>query len=321
MQTLNVAYSTIVTVLGTIPSFVVPQGDGGYEIFAVGSDSVIQCRLAGDDANIADFESTYLANCVSVASGDDALVLGSKTNNVPLVQPRNYDGRPIFQPVTLGSGQWHYWHGQGDDVTSDPPVLGGGQAFEASLATAGDLPVTWIYRDPVWIAGGTLKYQGAQIGDHVSFVIYAPATEITPSDGGNTGNCHLVYGVLIPAAGNGAWNVDLETAVPVPTSDFEPYSGYWDYALPNEMRGRGTITPGVPGKAKYHLIPARMDLDRFVSKERLLGTGDSYYEPQNINVSLCLPGWRFECTVHNETGDHTVEVVWRVLVSRYWTTM
>lgn len=250
----------------------------------------------------------------------DAKVTADEFNKA--IEQKNYDGRLITQPVTLGSGQWHYWHGEGDDVASDPQAVGGGQAFEVTRATAGDTPVTWEYRDPVWIAGGSLKFQGAQMGDHVTFVIYAPATAITASAGGNTGNCNLhESGILIPAAGDGAYDVDLETAIPVPTSDFAPFSGYWDYALPADLKGRGTLTAGAPGASKYHLIPADIPLDQFVHKERLLGAGETFYEPQNINVSLCLPGWRFKCTLHNEGGGHTLEAVWRVLVSRYWTTV
>jgi len=271
MQTLTVTYSTIATVLGTIPSFYVPQGDGGYEVFAIGSDLVIKCLLAGDDASVAAFESAHISQCTVVASEADALVLGLKANNVPLVQPRNYDGRLIVQPVTLGSGQWHYWHGVGDSATE----LGGGQRFMTSKASAGEETVSWHYRDPVWIAGGSLRYVGATLGDWVRLTIYAPATPVTPN-AAHTGNCHIVYGVIVPAAGNGAYDVDLSTAVPVPTSDFEPYTGYWDYALPTEMRGRGTVTPGSPGHAKYHLIPARINLDGFVRDEMLLGNGESY---------------------------------------------
>lgn len=110
------------------------------------------------------------------------------------------------------------------------------------------------------------------MGDHVTFVIYAPATGITPSDvaGGHEGPGH----------------------------------GYTRHAGGCEV-----------------LIPADVALDQFVHKERLLGDGETFYEPQNINVSLCLPGWKFKCTLHNENGTHTVEAVWRVLVSRYWTTI
>lgn len=255
-------------------------------------------------------------NDLDLAEYDSGIVVFGKAS-----EQRNYDGRLIVQPVTLGSGQWHYWHGEGDDVTSDPKTVGGGTPFQAS-STSGSVTTSWSYRDPTWIAGGSLKYSGALLGDYVSFTIYAPATPITPSSGGNTGNCNLhPSGILIPAAGDGAWDVDLTAATPIPTSDFAPYSGFWNYELPSNMMGKGVLTPGVPGESKYHLIPARVDLNRFVKRERLLGTDTVLYEPTNINVSICLPEWKFECTLHNASGSHTVEAVWRVLLSRYWTTI
>jgi hypothetical protein len=86
------------------------------------------------------------------------------------------------------------------------------------------------------------------------------------------------------------------------------------------MKYRGTISAGIPGAAKYILVPARVDLDCFVGNSRLLDSGKNDYNPQNINVSLCLPGWKFECVVHNATGTNTLEAIWEVLVSRFWTT-
>lgn len=268
-------------------------------------------------ATLSNGDVALLATLVAAHSGEPLPAVATPVTLTGL--EINRDNRLIVQPVTLGAGQWHYWHGMGDDVANG--TVGGGPPFQASADTTTPVSVVWSYRDPVWIAGGSLKYQGAALGDCIDFVIYAPATPITPN-GGNTGNCHLhPSGILIPAAGNGAWNVDLTTATPVPTSDFAPFSGFWDYELPADMRGRGVITPGSPGTSKYHLIPARVDLDKFVQREQLLGTGVNYYEPDNIKVSLCLPGWAFQCTLHNGTGAHTVEAIWRVLVSRYWTTM
>jgi hypothetical protein len=58
----------------------------------------------------------------------------------------------------------------------------------------------------------------------------------------------------------------------------------------------------------------------FVGNSRLLGDGKDLYNPDNIKVSLCLPGWKFECVVHNENGTNTLQAIWEVLVSRYWTT-
>jgi hypothetical protein len=230
-------------------------------------------------------------------------------------KPRDYDGKDKVQPVTLSKNQWHYWHSVGDTAGA----LRNGQQFQLSRSADGDASCTWQYRDPVWMAGGELMFQGAAMGDHVSFCVFAPATPVTAADGGNTGNCNVYYGVIVPAAGDGAYNVDLDEAHPVPAPSED---GYWDYALPANMQFSGTVTvSSAPGSAKYHLIAQRFDLTRFVTKELLLGAGKTSYEPQNINASLCLPQWRFECVIHNEGGSHQLDVVWRVLVSRYWTTV
>jgi len=250
-----------------------------------------------NDSDKADFEANY-----------------KNSANLPIAA-LNYDGRQITQPVTVSAGQWHYWHGVGDSTTT----LGAGTQFFASNdGTSGDSATTWFYRDPAWIAGGTFKYTNAQLGDWVRFTIYAPATQIIPSET-NTGNCNLIYGVLIPAAGDGAYDIDFTNAFPIPLPSGT--GGYWNYAFPSTMMGRGTLSPSVPGEGGYHLIPARYNLDGFVRDEMLLGSGEVYYEPQNINVSLCFPGWEFECLLHNESGSHTLQAVWRVLVTRYWTTI
>lgn len=227
----------------------------------------------------------------------------------------NRDGRQIVQPVTLGTNQWHYWHSVGD--TSG--ALRAGTPFLLSHDGTGSDPVCeWRYRDPVWMAGGQLRYTGAVAGDYISFCVFAPATAVV-ANGTNTGNCNVYYGVIVPAAGDGAYDVDLDDVHPVPTP---AQDGYWDYALPADMKFGGTTTvSATPGAAKYHLIAQRFDLTRFVAQEQLLGDGTSGYTPENINASLCLPEWRFECTLHNESGSHTVTAAWRVLVSRYWTTV
>jgi len=265
-------------------------------------------------------EATYsqAQNDADLDAYDEMLAADSFNN---AIEQRNREGRLVTQPVTLDANQWHYWHSIGDTAGA---LRAGGQ-FKLSKSVDGDTDTSWQYRDPVWMAGGELMFQGATIGDHVSFCVYAPATPVTASSGGNTGNCNVYYGVIVPAAGNGAYNVDLDEAHPVPAPAED---GYWDYALPANMQFGGTTTVSTSppneygqGTAKFHLISQRFDLTRFVAKELLLGSGKAKYEPQNINASLCLPEWRFECVLHNEGGGHTIDVVWRVLVSRYWTTV
>jgi hypothetical protein len=230
-------------------------------------------------------------------------------------KPRDYDGRDKMQPVTAAQGQWHTWHSAGD--TADD--IGEGTFFGKSHASSGWCdPIVWGYRDPIWIAGGKLKYTGASLGDLVDFVIFAPETPITPN-GGNTGNCNVVFGVIVPATGDGAYDVDLDEAVVVPTQTGT--GGYWSYAMPTNMRNHGTVTASAPGQGAYHLVPARVNLVRFVINQSLLGEGIEIYTPDNANPSACLPCWQFECKLFNCDGAHTLQAVWHVLSTRYWTTL
>lgn len=230
-------------------------------------------------------------------------------------KPRDRDGRDKTQPVTVAKGQWHTWHSYGDSDSE----IGAGTFFGKSHAAAGwCTPVEWHYRDPIWIVGGGVEYAGAVLGDLVDFTIFAPATPVTPN-GGNTGNCNVVGGVVVPAAGNGAYDVNLTGApvVPIPAGT----GGYWDYAMPATMTGHGTVTPSAPGEGGYHLIAARTNLVHFVIKEAILGEGAKSYSPTNPNPSTCLPCWKFECKLYNTDGEHTVEAIWHLLTTRYSTTL
>lgn len=314
MRRLEVHYPTWEDVLNANHAWIVyEQVDGEARTVRAGNmDYLYVAHVTSEHRTAYDaFDNSRIV--VPVASEDEAIARLVGIGVVSAISTR--EGRPIVQPVTLGENQWHYWHSVGDTAGA----LRAGAHFTLSKDVAGDGVLEWRYRDPVWMAGGDLTFQGALVGDHVSFCVYAPATPVTASEGGNTGNCNVYYGVIVPAPGNGAYNVDLADCHPVPTSAED---GYWDYALPADMKFTGTtVLSETPGAAKYHLITQRFDLTEFVAHEMLLGSGKSSYTPENINASLCLPEWRFECTLHNDDGGHTIEAVWRVLVSRYWTTV
>jgi hypothetical protein len=314
MRRLEIPYATWEDVLDANPAWVVYEhADGEARTVRAGNADALYVAQVFSEHRTAYDAFDDDRTVVAVTSEDEAIARIVGIGEISAISTR--EGRPIIHPVTLGENQWHYWHSVGE--TSG--ALRAGPHFSLSKAIAGDVDLVWQYRDPVWMAGGELTYEGALVGDHVSFCVFAPATPVTASGGGNTGNCNVVDGVIVPAAGNGAYNVDLADCHPVPTPAGD---GYWDYVLPASMKLKGTTTlSATPGAAKYHLIAARFDLTMFVAHEMLLGAGKTAFEPQNINASLCLPEWRFECKLHNESGSHTVTAVWRVLVSRYWTTV
>jgi hypothetical protein len=118
LRKLNVAYTTYKQLVGTIPTYYVQQGDGGYTLFAAGELAFIQCDLLGSDASVADFEASVKSRCSSVASPDDAYVLGLVANRVPLVVKRAPDGRQrMSQEKPTVSRTTFYTHNWCDKTT------------------------------------------------------------------------------------------------------------------------------------------------------------------------------------------------------------
>lgn len=230
---------------------------------------------------------------------------------------RTSDGKMVVMPSLFPGGVYFYTTGRGDDVESDPPERGTGTRFEAHLTSAGASSVTFQFMDWVYLAGGGLSFINCVQGDYISITIVAPASTVTPSAGGNTGNCNVVSGVIVPAAGNGAYNVDLTTAVPIPAfNDVTGVSsGYWDWSQPDT--GFGTITASsTPGSAKWHLLAASRDLVRFINERAMLGSVENIVETF-IKPKRILPQWQFRVDITSAGGEgHDAYVAWYVRCAR-----
>lgn len=74
MERTYVPYTTFTRLFELVPTFYVPQGTGGYDLFAVGSDLFIASRVT--DAEADDFEANHKVGSQGAASADDAMVLG-----------------------------------------------------------------------------------------------------------------------------------------------------------------------------------------------------------------------------------------------------
>lgn len=151
-----------------------------------------------------------------------------------------------------GPGWKTYFTEAGDDPTLG---RGKGQRLRASMAGEDEATVDLSFNEPVWFHDGELSWNPSgsfNADDSFSLSIILPATEATPNPG-NTGNCILVpYGpgnVIIPAAGNGTHDIDLDQAVPVPSTE---QKGYWDV---NVTTGEVSFDPSHPlGATGYNLL-------------------------------------------------------------------
>jgi hypothetical protein len=89
------------------------------------------------------------------------------------------------------------------------------------------------------------------VNDEWDFSIHMAATEVVENLGG-TGNCNVVDGyIVVPAAGDGAYDVDLSAAVPVPADG----DGCWDYDFFSDT----LAVSGEIGSASWHLLLVPVD--------------------------------------------------------------
>ena len=194
-------------------------------------------------------------------------------------------------------------------------VDGNDQAIALSFSDAGTQSVNLSWPYPVEIHDAGVHWSPTQeacflkdlaprwdFEDTFSAIAILPATPCTPN-GGGTGNANKVpigggANLIVPAAGDGAWDVDLETAVPVPADSIDHETGaivaagYWDCNYYT-----GVVTPSAtPGSAKFYLFD-------FENQAPLLykiptGDPDGSFDIDASKVEWIHPRWiiRFECT-------------------------
>lgn len=252
-----------------------------------------------NDADLAEFEADY------------------KDGANGTVSPRTRDGKNIFLPNLFPGNVLLYITGVGDSST----VLGAGNKFTLSSAS-GTTTIEFQFRDWIYLAGGGIFYEAATTGDEISMKLYAPASTVSASSGGNTGNANLVAlgggaNMIVPAAGNGTHNVT--SAVPVPAFDEEngeTADGYWDWDSPDA--GAGTVSPNA-AKGAYNLYTFPNDLAYFVRSLQLVGNGAN----GNFDITVpaikpkkILPQWKFYVSLTNGGVLHTVKTGWYLVTAR-----
>ncbi len=231
--------------------------------------------------------------------------------------PRTNDGKPIFLPNLFPGNVILYICGVGDDTTT----LGAGDDFKLQATANQTITQDFHFRDWVYLAGGGIFYEAAN-ADKISVKLWTPASTVTASSGGNTGNCNLVAlgggkNLIVPAAGNGTHN--LVSAVPVPSYDEENGEtpvGYWDWSEPDT--GVGTMTAN-PGAGKWNLVDYSIDLAYFVRGLQLVGNGaDGSFDitVPAIKPKKILPQWKFTVTLDAGSSLHTVKISWYLVTAR-----
>jgi len=121
------------------------------------------------------------------------------------------------------------------------------------------------FMEAMQLLGGSVYWRPVgswDFEDTWNLLIRLPATVAVPN-GTNTGNCNLVdtgmgFNIIVPAAGDGAYDVDLETVVPVPDG-YSPAtqtgSGYWDV----DRFWSETMTPNGEAHGEFNLYDLALE--------------------------------------------------------------
>lgn len=220
--------------------------------------------------------------------------------------PKEDDERPIFVNSPIPLGFMPYYVGAGDDESAG---RGMGTPLEFEFSGAEQQAVEVQYNEPVWLHDGECAYKPVDnwsMKDKFSFGIVMPASVVTPN-GTMTGNCHVVnaagdpwlsggqpdagqgYYIIVPAAGDGTYDVDLDQAVPVPAG--MDNNGYWDA---DERTGVVTVSAD-PGAAKFYLMT--VELVGWFMRNIGMGSPRGVFEVEAYRSEWISERWKFRMVV------------------------
>lgn len=130
--------------------------------------------------------------------------------------------------------------------------------------------------------------------DEWELSIVMDANVVTPNVG-NTGNCNLVdlggYNAIVPAAGDGAYDVDLATAVPIPQA-----GGGWSYDYKTNV-----LEPTDPASSSWTLLDVPIEVFVQIAVNvpaSPMGVFDfDAYDAQRVS-----PRWKIKFTVRKSSN-------------------
>lgn len=268
--------------------------------------------LSGSESVFVDYAEELTTN--GLAAFDE--VIAAHTG-VPLPSDTvsvNVANSPKVKPDIYPTGHSFYACGVGDDI--EHGLIGGGTPLFVIAEEIGTTVVEWQHRDRHFMFGGGVHWHNANAGDHVTVEVYAPATPVAPN-ANNEGNCNLVDPgigadvLIVPANGDGAYDVDLANASPVPAVNG---TGYFDWDAPDI--GFGTVSfSETPGASAWHLLTADFVLTRYINQVHIVGNGSDEFDVGSTEPAEMCPQWKYKATIYNST-EKTLQVTWHPWAAR-----
>lgn len=229
------------------------------------------------------------------------------------------DGKPFVLPNIFPGEVLLNFTGCSDKLS--PAERFGGDLFGLQQVGAGSTSADLDFLDGLFLAGGHIAWDGGAWGNSVYMEMYAPATTVKEPASPNTGNCNLVpsgipsLNIIVPAAGNGAKDIDVPVPIPAYDDETNNPTGYWNYSEP--WLGKGTVSPfpSSPPGGKYNLFDQPLELAHFAKLHTFQDSGQRDLIAPAIKPKWILPEWKMKVIITN-TGSGTFRVGWDLLIAR-----
>ncbi len=254
-----------------------------------------------DDADVfADVASGNLVindGAVDILEPSKGWKIISRTQQLPLSdidEGKKLAVHPSYKPRLESGTTYAVWTGAGDDVVSDPSVIGGGDLlhFVADTGTAEVVKEIRFDHDAfgrVWVHEAYLKFNGGGEGDYISADVMATGAPLQ-----TVANLDLVIdGDLVKFAPGGPGTgthgfADTPTLVPRTYS----MDGDWDYDGEN-------LTPNMLGEGEYQIRTVDTAIHRYVNKIPCYGSCPNYFSMTSDETAELRAGYFLRVNMHN----------------------
>lgn len=222
--------------------------------------------------------------------------------------PHEKDNRENFVVAPMTTGMMAWWTGAGDNLATGG--LGEGDQFqmiftgaETKTVVASFTSYVELYDGEAWWSddSGLSNWGNADRWD-LAVLIKQNSSNTTPN-GTNTGNCNVVpsgmgFDIIVPAAGDGAYDVDLTKAHPLPCEGSGMH--FWD--IPDFIDG--TIVPALDGASPaggYGLVH-NLDWRVYFCKNMPCGSPRGIFLVDSDKAEPVHKNWCIEGTVEKTTS-------------------
>lgn len=204
---------------------------------------------------------------------------------------------PSYKPQIFGSTTYAVWTGSGDDVISNPNVIGEGDLLHFNMITGTATEIKDIKFSPdfgrVWIHEAYLKFTNGGDGDHIEADVVATATILQTA-----ANLDLeLSGDFIkgsaggPGTGTHGW-----AASPVLIPRTFSNDGDWDY-------DGVTLTPNNTGTGGFNIKIVDTVIHRYVNKIPTQGNCP-YFSMSSDETTELLLGYYLRVKCHNVSNTN-----------------